>query len=87
MKGRGSVSLNEEKLKGLGKRLEEKRLDAGDYELLGKVIRETKRLRRRLWWMALAKRVLRRILAVKNWVRGSRGKPSLVPEEWDENDR
>lgn len=87
MKRRGEVLLNEERLKGLSKRLAEKRLEARDYELLGKMIRATTRLRRRLWWMGLAERVLRRMLAMKNWVRGCLGKPPLVPEEWDENGR
>jgi hypothetical protein len=79
--------IKEEELKGLRQRLDEKRLDEADFELLGQMIRETKRLRRRLWWMDLAERVLRRMLAVKNWVRGCQGKPPLVPEEYDENER
>jgi hypothetical protein len=87
MNTRPSVFRNDEELKGLRKRLDEKRLDAGDYELLGKVIRETKRLRRKLWWTSLAERVLLRMLAVKNWIRRCQGKPPLVPEEWNENDR
>lgn len=86
MRARRSISLNEEELKGLSKRLEEKRLEPGDYELLGEVIGETKRLQRRLWWMALAERVLLGMLAVKNWLRRWRGKPPLVPEEWDEDE-
>lgn len=87
MNTRPSVFRNDEELKGLRKRLEEKRLDAGDYELLGKVIRETKRLRWKLWWTSLAERVLLRMLAVKNWIRRCQGKAPLVPEEWNENDR
>lgn len=85
MKRRGDILLNEEQLKGLRKRLEQKRLNAEDYELLGKMIRETKRLLRRRWWMALAKRMLLRMLAVKNLMRGCRGKSPLIPEERDEN--
>jgi len=85
MKRRGSISFNEVALKGLSKRLDQKQLEAGDYELLCNVIGEAKRLQRRLWWMALAKRMLLRMLAVKNWVRGCLGKPPLVVEEWDES--
>jgi hypothetical protein len=81
------VLLSDKQLKGLRQRLEERRLDAGDYELIGEAIRETKRLRRRLWWMGLAERVLLRMLAVKNWVRRCQGKPPLVPEEWNDDER
>lgn len=90
MKGGAPVWFDEEKFKKLSKHLEEKRLDAGDYQLLGKmmgkVLGETKRLRRRLWWMSLGKRVLLRMLAVKNWVRGGWGKPPLVPETRGDNE-
>jgi hypothetical protein len=81
------AELNEEQLKGLGKRLDEKRLTEGDYQLLGEVVRETKRLRRRLWWMSLAERVLLGMLAVKNRVRGCVGKAPLVVDGGCENDR
>jgi hypothetical protein len=30
--------------------------------------------------------MLRRMLAVKNWLRRCRGKPPLVPEEWDQDE-
>ena len=81
MRRRRSVSLEEEELRALGERLDQQRLQAGDYELLSEVIREPKRLRRRLWWMALAERVLLGMLAVKNWVRRCQGKAPLVVEE------
>ena len=87
MKGRRAVSLNEEELKGLLKRLEAERLEAGDYERLGQVIRETKRLQRRLWWTGLAERVLLGMLAVKNRVRRCQGKAPLVVAEGSEDER
>jgi len=87
MKGWRAVSLNEEELKGLLERLESERLEAGDYERLGQVIRETKRLQRRLWWTGLAERVLLGMLAVKNWVRRSQGKAPLVVAEGSEDER
>lgn len=86
MKAWRRVSLDEEKLNGLRKRVEEKRLEPGDYELVGQAIRETKRLWWRCWWMGHVEAMLRRMLAVKNWLRRCRGKPPLVPEEWDEDE-
>lgn len=81
------VPFNEEELRGLRDRLDAEQLQAGDYELLDKMIRETKRLSRRLWWMARIERMLRRMLTFKNWVRVRMGKPPLIPEEWDDNGR
>ena len=85
MKRRGDVLLDEEKLRGLRKRLEDERLEEKDYELLGKMIREIARLQRRRLWMGRAKRLLRRMLGLKSWVRGCLGKRPLAPEERDEN--
>jgi hypothetical protein len=78
--------VNEEELRGLRERLDEERLTDEDYELLGKVIRDAKRLWWQLWWMGHVEAMLRRMLAVKNWLRRCRGKPPLVPEEWDEDE-
>lgn len=78
--------VNEEELRELRERLDEKRLTEEDYELLGKVIRDARRLRWRLWWMGHVEAMLRRMLAVTNWLRRRRGKPPLVPEEWDEDE-
>lgn len=86
MRARRSLSLNEEELLGLRKRLEEEQLEPGDYELLAKVIKDATYPRRRLWWMGHAEAMLRRMLAVKNWLRRCQGKPPLVPEEWDEDE-
>jgi len=86
MRERRSISLNEEELLGLRKRLDEEHLEPGDYELLAKLIKDAKRLRRRLWWQGHAKAMLFRMLAVMNWIRRCRGKPPLVPEEWDEDE-
>jgi hypothetical protein len=87
MRGRRAVPLREEELKGLLQRLEAQRLQAGDYERLGQVIRETKALQRRLWWTGLAEGVLLWMLAVKNWVRRSQGKAPLVVTEGSEDER
>jgi len=86
MRGWRAASLSEEELKGLLKRLEAERLEAGDYALLGKVLGERKRLLRRLWWTGLAERVLLGMLAVKNWVRRSQGKAPLVVAEGSEDE-
>jgi hypothetical protein len=87
MRERRSISLNEEELLGLRKRLEEEeRLEPGDYELIARVIEDAKRLRWRLWWRGHAEAMLRRMLAGMNWLRRCRGKPPLVPEEWDEDE-
>jgi len=87
MSARRAERFNVEELLGLRRRLDEKRLDPGDYELLRKVIAETTRQRRRLWWLGLAQPVLLRMLVVRNWVRRAQGKPPLVPEEWSDNER
>jgi len=86
MRVRRSISLNEEELLGLRKRLEEKQLEPGDYELLREVIREAKRLWWRSWWMGQLEAFLRRMPAVMNWLRRCRSKPLLVREEWDEDE-
>ena len=86
MRARRSISLNEEELKGLRKRLDEEHLEPRDYELLAKVIKDAKHLRRRLWWMGHAGAMLRWMLGVMNWLRRCRGKPPLVPEEWDQDE-
>lgn len=87
MKGWRAESLKEEELKGLLERLNSERLEAGDYERLKQVLRETKRLQRRIWWMGLAKRLLLGMLAVKNWVRRCQGKAPLVADEGCDDER
>jgi hypothetical protein len=87
MRRRRTVSLKEGELRALSQRLDQKRLQAGDHELLGQVLAETKRLRRELWWMGLAGRALLGMLAVKNWVRRCQGKAPLVVEEGCDDER
>jgi hypothetical protein len=85
MRERRFISLSEEELLGLRKRLEEEQLEPRDYELIARVIKDAKRLRWDLWWRGHAEALLLRMLAVKNWVRRCQGKPPLIPEEWDED--
>jgi hypothetical protein len=86
MKGRRAAPLKDEELHALRQRLAAERLEPGDYERLREVLREAKRLPRQLWWMALATRVLLRLLAVKNWVRRCQGKAPLVVEESNDDE-
>jgi hypothetical protein len=87
MKSKRTERFSEEELRALGRRLDARQLQPEDYPRLAEAITETKRMRRRLWWMALAERSLLRMLAVKNWIRRLQGKPPLVVEEWDDNGR
>jgi hypothetical protein len=86
MRGWWSISIDEEEVLGLRKRADEGKLQPGDHELIVRLVKDAKRLRRRLWWQGHAKAMLLRMLAVMNWMRRCRGKPPLVPEEWDEDE-
>jgi hypothetical protein len=79
------ISINVEEILELKKRLDEGRLQPGDHELVSKMVKDTIRLRRQLWWQGHAQRLLFGMLAAVNWLRRCRGKPPLVPEEWDED--
>ena len=86
MKRRRAPPLKDEEIHALRQRLAAERLEPGDAELIEDVIRQTRRLRRQLWWMERAQRVLLRLWAVKNWVRRCQGKPPLIVEESNDDE-
>ena len=86
MKRRRAAPLKDEEIHALRQRLAAERLEPGDDELIEEAIRQTRRLRRQLWWMDRAQRVLLRLLALKNWVRRCQGKAPLVVEESNDDE-